>query len=293
MTSSTSMKQLSGDSSSVYAYHLLRCSIEKYQKSIPDLDKSQYSDVSRRADKSYNLESLVLSSQEARDIVISDHEVNHAVKEIASRYEDETVFKQDLERNKLNTDILWRALQRELIFNAVMEKVASQSAVASDLDVRVFYEFHRDRFSTPESRVANHILITINPEYQENTPDAAQARMDKIAEKLKKNPNRFSSLARKYSECPTAMEGGVLGTIQRGVLYPELDDVLFSMKQGEVSGVVESEMGLHILYCKKIHKAKVLPLSKVYDRIRDSLNERKRRSCQKAWIKTLQEGRKM
>ncbi len=280
----------SDDLSSIYAYHLLRCAVEKYQKSFQDLDQKQHDDVIRRAEKSYALESLVLSSVQARDIMIPEDEISRSVNEIASRYENEMAFVEDLERNQLDMDILRQVLKRELIFNAVMEKVASHSLITSDIDIRVFYELHRDQFSSPETRVASHILVTVNPEYQENTREEAFARIGKIASKVRKSPNRFSSLARKYSECPTAMEGGSLGTIQRGTLYPELDMELFSMKQGQVSDVVESEMGFHLLYCEKIHKEKTAPLSRVYDKIRQNLDGRNRRTCQKAWIKKLQGG---
>jgi peptidyl-prolyl cis-trans isomerase C len=277
----------------VFAYHLLRCAVEKYQKPINELDQKQYDDVNKRAEKSYALESLVLSSPEARDIIIPDEDVNRAVDEIALRYEDNDSFLEDMKRNQLDREILRQALQRELVFNAVMEMVARNSVRSSDLDIRVFYELHRDRFTSPEARVARHILVTINDEYQENTREEAMARISKIAAKVSNNPNRFSSQAKKYSECPTALEGGSLGTVKRGTLYPELDVELFSMKPGEVSDVIESEIGFHIIYCEKIHKAKVIPLSRVYEKIRASLDDRKRRTCQKAWIKQLQEGEKL
>ena len=289
MTLSTSSTIADNDSSSVYAYHLLRCAVEKYQKSFQDLDQRQHEDVTRRAEKSFALESLVLSSDEARDIMIPEEDINQGMNEIASRYDNGMDFVRDMERNQLDKDTLKQALQRELIFNAVMEKVASHSANCSDMDVRLFYELHRDRFSAPETRRASHILITINSDYEDNTYEEAYARISKIAEKVRKKPNRFPSLAKKHSECPTAMEGGSLGTVQRGVLYPELDVELFSMKQGEVSDVIESEIGFHLMYCEKIHKGKVEPLSRVYDRIHTILDDRKRRTCQKAWIKQLQE----
>jgi len=63
--------------------------------------------------------------------------------------------------------------------------------------------------------------------------------------------NKFADLALKHSECPTALQGGVLGIVPRGKLYPELDAVLFSLKVGAVSDIVESEIGFHLLLCKQ------------------------------------------
>ncbi len=290
MSSSSSIKSYQEVSSSVYAYHMLRCAVDKYHKSVQDLNQKQYEDVSRKAEKAHKLESMVLSTDEARRVVIPEYDVNAAIKEVAGRYESEEDFVRDMERNNLDKEILRQALHRELVFNAVMGKVASQSATTSDLDVRVFYELHRDRFSVPESRAASHILVTINSEYHENSRDAAFARINKIAVKVQNNPNRFPSQAKKYSECPTALEGGTLGVVQRGVLFPEIDQVLFEMEEGKVSDIIETELGFHLVYCTKIHKAKAQPLSMIYERIQAMLDERKRRSCQKAWIKKITEG---
>ena len=64
------------------------------------------------------------------------------------------------------------------------------------------------------------ILITVNDAFVENQREAALARICDLAEKLVGRPNRFPSLARKYSECPSAMDDGRLGNLGRGQLYP-------------------------------------------------------------------------
>ncbi|MGZ8165532.1 MAG: peptidylprolyl isomerase, partial [Methylobacter sp.] len=83
------------------------------------------------------------------------------------------------------------------------------------------------------------------------------------------------------------LQGGVLGTVSRGTLYPELDTVLFNLKQGEVSAVVKSEIGFHVLLCKNIQKAETLSLAKATPKIRQLMKERARRTCQRAWLAGL------
>jgi nitrogen fixation protein NifM len=168
-----------------------------------------------------------------------------------------------------------------------MQKVAANSAAVNELDVRLFYEMHRDRFEVPERRLARHILITVNPNFPENTPVAARARMRELVEKLDRRSNRFASFAKRYSECPTALEGGLLGEVSRGQLYPELDALLFRLREQQISPIVESEMGLHILLCERIRPGRRVPLSQAAPRIREILQERQRRNCQKAWLAGL------
>jgi peptidylprolyl isomerase/peptidyl-prolyl cis-trans isomerase C len=83
------------------------------------------------------------------------------------------------------------------------------------------------------------------------------------------------------------LQGGVLGTVPRGKLYPELDEVLFNLKLGEVSEVVKSEIGFHVLLCKSIQKPKTLSLAKATPKIRQLMNDRARRTCQRAWLAGL------
>ncbi len=111
----------------------------------------------------------------------------------------------------MDEGVLRQALYRELMFDSVMQKVAAKSADVSDLDIRLFYEMHHDRFESPEQRVARHILITVNPEYPENTHDAALDRMEQVVEKLAGRINRFPEFAKHYSECPDSNGGGQVG----------------------------------------------------------------------------------
>lgn len=272
-----------------YAYHMLRGALEKFQKNIAELNSDQYQQAKAVADKTFSLESIVLSSPEARDIIISEYKVDGAISEVSERYADYDSFLQDLKNNGLDEGVLRRALYRELLFDAVMERVSAKSPEVSDIDVQIFYQLHKDRFTKPEKRKARHILITINSEYAENDRQSSYMRINGIVDKLQKNSARFESLAKKYSECPTALEGGKLGEIERGTLYPELDTELFSMNEESISNVIETEMGFHVLFCEKIHKSMIVPLSRVKDRIKEKLRERQRKACQKAWLLKVQE----
>jgi len=270
-----------------FKYHLLRAALSAGLSGTAGLDANQLSNVTRRADKSFDLESLVLASDEAGELVIAGAHLDAAVAEVGSRYPDRESFLSDLAGNGLDEETLRLALQRELIFDAVMQRVAARRPAVTDVDERLFYELHKARFTQPERRTARHILITVNDDFSENGPVAARARIEQLADKLRGHANRFPSLARKHSECPTAMEDGRLGTVPRGRLYPELDAALFSIPAGAISGPVETELGFHLVWCEKVREARSQPFSKVRPRIRQALEDRAGRNCQKAWINAL------
>ncbi len=275
-----------------FSYHLLRHGLQSFGKNLTQLSAEEYAQVYAGACKSYELESLVLASPEAEGLVISSEQLDHSVNEVASRYNSRDEFVDDLEANGLDEAGLRHALQRELMFDAVMQRVAAQIPGISDVDMQLYYEMHLDKFTQPELRTARHILITVNPEYPENTREAAFARMEQVAEKLNGRANRFPQFAQRHSECPTAMEGGKLGEVKPGQLYPELDAVLFSMQEGEVSSIIESEMGFHILLCEKIKPGKRIAFARVEAKIRALLEERKRRGRQKEWLQNLRNAKR-
>lgn len=272
-----------------YQYHLLRGALERFSKNLAELDDGQLAEARRQADKTYGLESLVLASAEAGEVVIPPEQVDVAFAEVASRYADPSALGADLEANGLSEDRLRQALHRELVFDSVMQRVAAKRLIVSEIDARLYYEFHNEKFSVPEQRRARQILITVNEDYAENVRQAAQSRIDKIAAKLKRSPNRFADQARKHSECPSALEGGRLGEIRRGQLFPQLDAALFSMPEGTVSDVIETEVGFHLLLCEKVIAARSIPFSSAEPRIRALLDERNQRNCQKAYLNQLRE----
>ncbi len=159
----------------------------------------------------------------------------------------------------------------------------------SEVDERLFFELHRERFTTPERRAARHILITINDDFAENRRAMAQSRIEEVAAKLDGHAQRFGKLARQYSECPTATQEGQLGTVPRGQLYPELDATLFTLMEGQISGVVESEIGFHLLLCERIEPAAAVGFDEARAKIRSVLDARRRLDTQKTWLATLRQ----
>jgi len=277
------------DTAPGFQYHLLRGALERFSKNPAHLDAGQMAEARRRADKTYALESLVLSSAEAGEVIIPSEQVDAAFAEVVSRYADRSAFESDLRANALNEQRLRQALYRELVFDSVMQRVAVQRLRVSQIDARLYYELHIEKFVLPERRVARQILITVNNDFIENTRQAARSRIDAIAARLKRSPNRFVDQARRYSECPSALEGGKLGEIRRGQLFVRLDSALFALPEGAVSEVLETEIGFHLLRCERLLPARTLPFSSVETRIEKLLDDRNRRNCQKAFIRQLQE----
>jgi peptidyl-prolyl cis-trans isomerase C len=274
-----------------FRYHLLRAAGERFQSGVADLDDRQLAEATRQAHRTIALEDLVLGSAEALDLVVPAERVEAAVGEVRARYADPTEFGADLARNGLDADTLHRALRRELAFDGVMQRVAGRAPAVDELAERLFFDAHRERFQVPERRTARHLLITVNDDYAENRRDRARARIEDLAARLQGPAGgriqRFDDLARRHSECPTAVEGGRLGEVEPGRLYPALDALLFGLSAGGIGGPVESDLGFHLILCERIQPARSIPFDQARPQIRELLESRARRQCQQDWIADL------
>lgn len=268
-------------------YHELKTALSSFSKSPAQLEESELKFVKRQAGKQYEIEQLVLTSQEAENVVIPDTLLNRALAEIRQRYETDEEYDQDLADNNLDEELLLVSLYRELKVEAVLDKVSSRVADVSDIDMRLYYFLHKEKFTQPESRVAYHVLITINDQLQENSRELSYKKISDIRKRVLNKPKRFQEQAAKHSECPTALNGGLIGNVARGQLFPELDEVLFALKQGEISDIVESEMGFHIIYCDTIFEDGPVEYKRAAQQIKEKLLSKRRKICQRTWLRSL------
>ncbi len=117
-----------------------------------------------------------------------------------------------------------------------------------DAEIKAYYNANAAKFSGDEQRHASHILISFvaNPTAQDK--QKAKAKAEEILAEVKKNPKDFEALAIKNSQDPgSAAKGGDLGSFGRGTMVKAFDDVVFSMKPDQISDLVESEYGYHII----------------------------------------------
>jgi nitrogen fixation protein NifM len=270
-----------------FPYLTLKLSHELFGKSPDALDGDEKKRVSTIAARQHEIEQRILGSAKAALVVLPEASIEACLKDIRDRYPDEPEFEADLGRSGLDVGSLRAAIERDLKVEAVLEQVAAATPAISETEIEIFYFQHLDRFKKPETRTLRHILVTINDDVPGSTRDAAQAKIEAIRERLRKDVSRFSEQALKHSECPTAMNGGLLGKVPQGKLYPEVDAVAFDLAVGELSAVVESELGFHVLLCDAAEHEALVPLADVHERVREHLASARHAAAQKAWIAGL------
>lgn len=144
----------------------------------------------------------------------------------------------------------------------------SVDAPVSDAEIQAWYDGHKDRYAQPEERRASHILIATEGKDKAK----AKERADALLAEVQKNPAAFAELAKKNSEDPgSATQGGDLGFFARGMMVKPFEDATFALKEGEISGVVESDFGFHIIRLTGVRPAREKPLAEVRSEIETEL----------------------
>lgn len=217
----------------------------------------------------------VLTSRTALDTLLRQQVEQRDVRELRLpletyldkvRLEDDAARK-DYEANGARFDLPEQARVEYLVLS--LDAIAAQTTVP-DSEVRAAYENRKDRYGQPEQRRASHILIT--PEKGDKA--AAESRAQDLLKEVRKNPAAFAELAKKNSRDPgSAARGGDLGFFGRGAMVKPFDDAVFSLKEGEISGLVESEFGFHIIRLTGVQAAKVRPLADVRGEIEAELKK--------------------
>ncbi|MDR2837433.1 MAG: SurA N-terminal domain-containing protein, partial [Azonexus sp.] len=150
-----------------------------------------------------------------------------------------------------------------------LDNIGSQQTVSED-DIKTWYESHRAQYEQQEERRASHILIGS----EKIGVDKARAKAEEALAEVRKNPGHFAELASKYSDDPgSAGKGGDLGFFGRGAMLKPFEDTAFSLKEGEISSVVQSDFGFHIIKLTGIHPAQTKPLSEVRGAIESELKK--------------------
>ena len=123
----------------------------------------------------------------------------------------------------------------------------------TDEEAKKFYDENASKFQGSEQRHASHILIGAGASASPEAKAEAKKKAEQVLAEVKKNPAKFAELAKKYSQDPgSAEKGGDLGTFGRGSMVKPFEDAAFSMKPGEVSGLVQSDFGYHIIKLTEI-----------------------------------------
>lgn len=176
------------------------------------------------------------------------------------------------------------AIRHHALMEWQLAQIAAQATPPGDDEVAAWYRRHAAQFCRPEQRLTRHLLIT----EEEREPGAARARLQALHRQVQQGRATFAALAERHSHCPTALEGGLLGWVSRGLLFAPLEQTLFTLAPGALSDPVASDIGWHLLLCEAIRPEAPLAPALALAKVHDHLWRQRQRERQRQWLAALE-----
>lgn len=205
-------------------------------------------------------------SEVQREISQSQIEPEHFLPQMMPEEADVNAY---YEKHKADFNLPERVRVEYLVLS--LDAVAKNETV-SDEAIHAYFEEHQDEFGQPEERKASHILITVSADASGDERLLAREKAENILEQVRKDPEQFAEIAKEHSDdTGSATRGGDLGFFGRGMMVKSFEDSIFAMQLDEISDIVETDFGFHVIKLTDIKEEKPPNLKEVREQIENKL----------------------
>lgn len=175
-----------------------------------------------------------------------DKEIDAKLAQGKAGFKDEAAFKNAIKDLEMDEKALREYTRRDLMISRFVETTFVSKTVVSDTETRDFYDKNQDKFKHEESVKASHILVGVDANASAEDKKKALESAEKLHKELAGGAD-FAALAKGNSTCPSSQQGGDLGFFTKGKMVPAFEDAAYALKPGEISPVVETQFGYHII----------------------------------------------
>ena len=251
--------------------------ISRYDDStLSSMDQSLINSFKKNILKQIINYELLFQQAEKEKVKISQDDINLEIDKIKDNFSSPEEFNEVLKANKLTLTQLKDDIKRQLMIQYILEEARNKINITDD-ELLEYYNENQESFFESEKIYARHILV--------ETEEEAKS----IIDQLKEGIIDFAELAREKSICPSAENGGDLGFFARGQMVKEFEEAAFSLKPGEISEIVKTEFGYHIIKCEEKKEAYNPTFEEVKDQINNTLRYQRENEETLALLSKLKE----
>jgi parvulin-like peptidyl-prolyl isomerase len=211
-----------------------------------------------------------------RGDVATASEVDAGIDRLKAKYGSADEFTRMLERGGHTEESIRELLHRQISSQKYVELRLVPKIKVSDQEIHKYYRANRARFDVPEQVRVRHILILLPQDASSDQTTEARSLIARVLTEARKPGADFAALARQFSQDGSAAQGGDIGFIGRGQTVPAFEQAAFAMRDGQVSDVVQTEFGLHVLR-REAFRQGILAEADVRESIKRALGAEKRR----------------
>ena len=227
---------------------------------------------------------LILSEAKKQNITVEDKEIDAKVEEIKKKVGSDRDLEAMLGEQNLTVKELRDRYKEKIMIRKLIDQKVGARIIITPLEVKDYYNEHKDDFLQPEAAALRQILI--KPKEGPAGEEEALARIRDVVKRLKEGCD-FAALAKEYSQGPNPAEGGMMGYVKKGDLMPKIEDIIFNLREGEVSGIIQSPLGYHIFMVVEKKVRKIKDLQEVRQEVDEYLYREKANQKLRGWIDSL------
>lgn len=230
---------------------------------------------------------LLVQETKARKITVADAELDSRIAEIRKQFPNEEAFKQLLTQRSLTLEKLRTDARDDLMVSKMLQAEIGAKAAVTPTQVNDFYTQNPSQFQQGERVKASHILIAFPENADAAAKQAARVKAEGVLKEVKSGKD-FAALAKANSQDPgSAVNGGDLGFFQQGQMVPPFDAVAFKLAPGEISELVETQFGYHIIKVAEKAASRTMPLDDVRPQLQQYLEGQNRQMQTQAFVESL------
>jgi peptidyl-prolyl cis-trans isomerase C len=235
---------------------------------------------------------LLAQESKTRGIKIDDTEIEAKMAELKKQFPTQEAFDKALKERGMTLDSLRHDARVDLSVNKLMETEVSTVPGPSDADAKGFYDKNPNNFQEQESVRASHILIRVDEKADAATKQKARAEIESVLKQVKAGGD-FAKLAQEHSQDGSAAQGGDLNYFLKGQMVPAFDKVAFELKPGQVSDIVTTQFGYHIIKVTDHKQGRTVPYEEAQGKIKEFLTGQKKQEHADAFIEGLKKKSKI
>ena len=224
-------------------------------------------------DKMIKLELLGQESKKA-GIAVSATDIDTELKGYKKGFADDKAFAKALGEAGITETELRKQIGKNLAIQKFIDTKFKGKVQITEQEAKDFYNSNQDKFAQPEMVHARHILINAKETEAKADKDRKRAKLVQIQKQLKGGAN-FADLAKQFSDCPSKERGGDLGFFPRGQMVKPFEQAVFKMMPGDVSDIVETEFGYHLIKLEEKKPAKTVSFDEAKAKITAYLTQEK------------------
>ncbi len=234
----------------------------------------QQAAVDRQAVEQLVSAELLYQASAKQEIKDMEGQIDAKLAQGKSRFKNPEDFASTLKQIEMTETDLREYTRRDLLISRFIETTFVPKVTVSDADVKAFYDANRDKFTQGETVRASHILIGLDSNATAENKVKAREKAEKLKKELATGAD-FAQLAKDNSTCPSSKQGGDLGSFGKGQMVPAFEKAAFALKPGEMSDVVETQFGYHIIKLTEKKGTETTELKDVKGKIENQLKIQK------------------